>query len=370
MATHSKIGASSMSRWSKCPGSVRLSKDIPPQTSSYAEEGTLAHEFAEKWLRNQKVDTACDPTMVSHIQVYVKTIHDDLDEITDRGGGFNIFIEHKFNLEKLHPGLFGTADCVVYDDSKRLLRVYDLKYGAGVPVECTGNVQLQYYALGALLTTKFIPTDVEMVVVQPRCEHPDGPVRRWRVDSMDMVDFAADLMEAAKRTEKEDAPLIAGKHCRFCPAAGTCPELANQAQLAAKEEFSPTLTYDPEKLGEALTKLPLLEIHIKAMREFAYNEVERGRPIPGWKLVDKRATRKWIDEEDAKVKLFHAAKLSSDELHEHKFKSPAQIEKVLPKNLKKILEDLTVKESSGKTLVPEDDNRKLTNTAKIDFEGN
>ncbi|MCH8328897.1 MAG: DUF2800 domain-containing protein, partial [Nanoarchaeota archaeon] len=41
---HSKIGASSMYRWSNCPGSVKLSEGMTSESSIYAIEGTAAHE--------------------------------------------------------------------------------------------------------------------------------------------------------------------------------------------------------------------------------------------------------------------------------------------------------------------------------------
>lgn len=47
--THSSIGASGYYRWKECPGSVAF----PPTSNVYAEEGTEAHELAEKLLRGE-----------------------------------------------------------------------------------------------------------------------------------------------------------------------------------------------------------------------------------------------------------------------------------------------------------------------------
>jgi hypothetical protein len=75
MSAHSKIGASSMHRWASCPGSVRLSKDMPNTSSKYAEEGTMAHELAEKLLTNQEVDLSqYEDEMVEAVKVYVDAI--------------------------------------------------------------------------------------------------------------------------------------------------------------------------------------------------------------------------------------------------------------------------------------------------------
>ena len=44
---HALLSPSSSHRWLKCPASVALSKDMPDETSEYAEEGTKAHRLAE-----------------------------------------------------------------------------------------------------------------------------------------------------------------------------------------------------------------------------------------------------------------------------------------------------------------------------------
>lgn len=232
MALHSKIGASSMSRWSKCPGSVRLSDGIPSTTSIYAAEGTLAHEMAEKWLRSGSVSAPpdCSHEMAQNISVYVDFVRrEKRDDV--------LFLEHKFDLSRLHPGLFGTADAVIYDSANKILKVIDLKYGAGVPVEAVGNVQLQYYGLGAMLSLGFVVKEIQLTIVQPRCDHPDGPIRTWDFDAVRMIDFMADLMEAAMRTEKEDAPLFAGSHCKFCPAAAICPSSKRPHKSLREKNF-------------------------------------------------------------------------------------------------------------------------------------
>ncbi|MBR3212108.1 MAG: DUF2800 domain-containing protein, partial [Firmicutes bacterium] len=48
---HAALPPSSAERWGNCPGSVTLSKQFPQDTTStYAEEGTIAHAVAESLL--------------------------------------------------------------------------------------------------------------------------------------------------------------------------------------------------------------------------------------------------------------------------------------------------------------------------------
>lgn len=368
LPAHSKIGASSMKRWAACPGSVKLSEGIESRSSVFAEEGTKAHELGEKWLlEGERAFAAYTVDMVENVAVYVDAVCDRVNANPDAN---KLLVEQRFHLHELHSDLFGTSDAIVWQPGIERLSVIDLKYGAGVPVEVEDNPQLQYYALGALLANKqWKPREVEVVIVQPRCPHPDGPVRAQVLQVVDLLDFAADLVEAVKRTEEASAKyagaldkgwysewLSPGDHCRFCPAAAICPAQKNKAQQLAKQAFAPDLPYDAQQLAETLEWLPVLEAWIKNTREFAYAEAEKGHDIPRHKLVEKRATRKWRDQAHAFDVL--ASAIDEKELFEAPaMKSPAAIEKLLPKDQRKILDDLCIKESSGHTLVHESDKR-------------
>ena len=49
---HARCSASAAHRWINCPGSIALSDQCPdPGSSSYADEGTIAHSLAELKLR-------------------------------------------------------------------------------------------------------------------------------------------------------------------------------------------------------------------------------------------------------------------------------------------------------------------------------
>lgn len=340
-----------MHRWAACPGSVKLSEGIPNKSSKYAEEGTRAHDLAAKILEGKAlVLDSADAEMLSAVQIYVDEIKTAAKDAT------KLLIEQRFDLSKIHPGLFGTADAVIFHEKKSLLQVFDYKHGAGVAVDVEENEQLMYYGLGALLSTGFKAKDVELVIVQPRCDHPEGRIRSWKFDSFLLLDFAADLKKFAEATEKPNAPLVPGTQCRFCPAAGVCPAIHTKAIALAKEDFGPlNKTYDAERLAQVLNWIPSLETWIKNVEEFAFNEAKNGRCPPGYKLVDKKATRKWRDETEAsKI----ALSLNLKQAFETNLKSVAQLEKTIEKDkFKTFFEEHVVKESSGTTLVPESDKR-------------
>ncbi len=369
LPAHSRIGASSYARWSKthggCPGSVKLSEGILSPESPYAKEGTLAHSVAAEILEHHffgmgskyKIPASVDADMMTAVRVYTDYIKKEATRAGARTEDGHVLIEHKFDLESVYPGLFGTADAVIYYPTQKKLLVADYKHGAGIAVEVEGNVQLQYYALGALLSTGFPCDEIEIAVIQPRCG--GDAIRTWKFKSSELLDFSADLAYDAEYTTKKDAELNPGKHCRFCPAAATkCTIIKDQAQALAKIEFKPELSYDPDQLSKALKLLPAIEAWAKQVREFAYSEAQHGRAPSGWKLVEKRGTRKWIAPEEDIINYMKAAtKRDENEFFERKLKTPVQMEKLLSKQLGVKLRTMIETVSSGYNLVPESDKR-------------
>ena len=375
---HSPIGASSASRWMSCPGSVNLSKGLPNESSIYAREGTAAHQVGEECLLKGKPpesflgkvitvegsEITVDEEMVDAVEVYRDAIN------TNHQAGDEVAIEQRFELSHFFPDLFGTNDCSIYRPSTGELFVYDLKYGRGVPVTVDHNPQLLYYGLGAATAKPGRKLSaVELVVVQPRCPHPDGSVRRWRIDAVDLLDWSAELVAAAEKTTHADAPLHAGSHCKFCPAAAMCPSLREHVQSTARAEFTSDgevtvpqpETMSGKELAAVLNEASVIDDWVRRVREFAHIEAEAGRIPTGFKLVAKRATRKWRDQDEV-AKALKNMRLKRAESHEVKLKSPPKIEKILkarkaPSTQMKRFGSMVVKESSGSTLVNESDSR-------------
>lgn len=370
---HATLGASSASRWMACPGSVRLSEGREDAGSDFAKEGTAAHALAElaltkaqhpsMWLGTTLEGVEVTEDMVEHVETYVRACR-AVAEKADR-----TWIEHRFNLSTLNPPapMFGTGDFVAYRADEKLVEVVDLKYGSGVVVEVVGNKQLRYYALGAVLSPelKGLAIDkVRMTIVQPRAAHKDGVVRSDTISLHELLEFTEDLLEAARRTLEPDAPLAIGDHCRFCKALPICPEQKAHAEQVAQSEFSVVpvervLLPAPESLSldqlvDMTGKFPVVEAWMKAVRAHLQGMLERGQDVPGFKLVQKRATRKWVDEEAAAQEL-QARLLPEDVIYVRELKSPAQIEKIIGK--KQFPSHLVVAQSSGTTMVPEHDPR-------------
>jgi hypothetical protein len=285
------------------------------------------------------------------IQVYVDYVQNLRDQKPDLE-----MVEQKFDLSAYHPKLFGTTDYCCYFKNTGTLHVVDYKHGAGVPVEVEENEQLMYYGVGAIHANRLPLKNLVLTIVQPRCWHKDGPIRSWSTDIFTIVEYVDELVKNALNTERPNAPLKTGEHCRWCSAQGVCPQMSQKSLLAAQSVFSPSY-YDPEKLSETLKILDQVEAWAKSVRSFAYQEAEAGRIPPGFKLVDKRASRKWREGISGVDFAMSFPEITSSEFFEMKMKTVAQVEKMLPKHLRSELESLSVKESSGKNLVQVDDDR-------------
>lgn len=370
-----------------CPGSIRMSEGLPNTSSPYAIEGSAAHALAERALRRGLdpevwLDTEIavrdggevhhvlvDEDMVDAVRVFVEFVRSQVD-------AGELMIEQRFDLSPLNPPgpMFGTSDAVVWDANERRLHVIDFKYGRGVAVDAVENSQLRYYALGAVTALRKRPELVTTTIVQPRAEHPAGIIRSDTFSFDDLVAFKEALFAAARATQDPDAPLVVGDHCRFCPALAICPAQAETMALVAQQEFAltepePVVFPAPEHLSLEQIQLVLkhadnIEAWLGAVRRHVHDQLEAGVHIPGWKLVDKRATRRWVD--DSVVE-----RLESEyeiDLHVRKPMSPAQAEKALKAIGVKLDPELVIKQSGGRKLAPDHDPRPaLLPSAQEDF---
>lgn len=389
---HASLGASGAYRWMACPGSPRMEAGRPGSSSTYAREGTAAHDLAERalahkkdpefWLGEvinvpykedgeEKVDRiVVTEEMCEAVQVYVAHVRalavDDHREL---------HLEQRVSLERLGPPepMYGTADAIIWDAEERHLFVDDYKHGKGVVVEVEGNPQPLYYALGAVLKIGKKPKKITMQIIQPRAFHPDGPIRSHTISYEELIEFKNELMDAADATTAEDAPLVVGDHCKFCKALAVCPAQRDHAVQTAQSEFMEFSPPDPEELtleelALVLERQKQIEDWLSAVNAYAVNRLDRGLDVPGHKLVPKRARRYWVDE-DKLLEWLERKRIPKYKYERRKLKSPAQLEKLCKSEGIPFPDELVEKKSSGPKLAPADDPRPaLTPSAVDDFE--
>lgn len=395
---HSPIGASSCERWWNCPGSVRLLRTLPDnmfRPTMYTAEGTLAHKLCEDVLKGKyklvDLELKCvgetrmqdgfeveiTDEMIEAIRIYEFTVTQDAVEMGFYTGS-GIRVEQQFVLADVDPYAFGTTDAIVGVDFG-LLRVYDFKYGAGVAVEVEENKQLMYYALGAFQTATF--EEIEIIIVQPRARHKDGAVRRWRMPASTLLAFRDELKKRVAATRNPNAPCVAGEWCNksFCPARPVCSAVLNKTSELAQSKFTEIIDSRPaspdqmtrEQILNVLKYAPMIHDWLKEVEGYALGLAESGEELPGFKLVPKRATRKWNKSETDvadELSLF----VSDDVLYEKSLKSPAKMEKALKSagvyKYADIVGAHTISLSSGLTLAPESDTRAAVRSiAELEF---
>jgi hypothetical protein len=367
-----------------CTGSPDMNEGKVSTTSRYAAEGTQAHEHAERILNDvaaghvgTKTFDMDDDDMLNAVCVYTKYCAQLMSEADEYHIEKTVTLDNLYWNSKPPEPLFGTADFAAA--IKTTLHVVDYKHGKGIPVDAEGNPQLAYYGLGTFFAmtkgneNRF--TDVELTIIQPRAAHADGAVRTWYLSVEELMAWGKAFKGKIDKIAAYDTLLKAGTWCRFCPSMGDCPEAHRKAVEGARLDFAAVPKDKPETLAngdlvDILEGMEFAQNWLKAIAAEAQGRLERGGKLDGWKLVAKRATRRWVDEDAAGIWALAALSPSQQDMAvaPRKLLSPAQMEKMLKTLSKQLPADLVEKKSSGVTLAPESDQRPgVASGPKVEF---
>jgi len=393
MSNHSQWGGSVCKRYRNCPGSVAACAAIPKLPSSpYAEEGTKAHTIAEWALRNdvwaftetgQTVGGVhADVGMVRAVNVYLEAIRAEIES----DPCCTLQVEQRFELPITtapEGAVFGRNDCLVYLPGSAKLIVFDYKHGYQ-PVDAEDNDQGKFYAAGAAMSDfarDWPLKEIEIVIVQPNSRDVSeaGAVKRWSWPVVDVFEFLADIEGDIARTLEPDAPRVPGEWCRWCDAAPVCEERAQRALADAGMAFADVAVITPADLPRVeeidVSRLVKVLAVAKVFKEWGDKiedrilaMLEAGQAVPGYKLVEKLARRKWQSSGDEVAGyLAMTYGLDVNDVIPPTLVGISEAEKLLAGTIKDkaalraAKEDLslrfTVKESSGVTIAPEHDKR-------------
>lgn len=414
---HSERGPSTAHRWRPCPASVRLSRGLPNTAGIEAAYGTVFHEVAALCL-----EFDLDPFGFVGFTMDVAP-HGDIEFTTVMAGnmmqgltlarslmtpGSVVLVERRVSLEDwVGPGEFGTTDLAIIDVKNRRIVIFDWKYGAGVPVHPEKNDQAILYFLGtwsshaAGLFWQYEAEQAELrgqsfddnmpweddiavtvIIEQPRAPGGGGV---WETTVGDLLNEGLKIREDAALTEDPDAPIRPGtKQCQFCLAAryGTCKARAVMLLDLAKSDFDsietasslgvvmpmlPPSAFTPEERSAILLHRPMFEALFEDLHRMAYHDAEKGRPVPGLKMVDGRAgPRSWKDPQKASIVL--TSRLGTDAYEPKKLISPAKAEEAIgKKEFALVMKPFVTQSESKPILVPEADKRAALPTSQDDF---
>jgi hypothetical protein len=371
---HSRLGPSKAHRWLACQGSIGLDLEDGPE-STYAEDGQLGHAILSLVLKGTPVLTGDEiqigkqsyPAPAERIQQAIE-IRDFVRQWSQTHPDFvmesEVPLKISRGLGRYGPNgeepFDGTADIIAYNQTEAV--IIDAKFGF-VRVEPENNPQLYLYAIGLLYEVLAIfgevPQFVTVIIAQPNYE---GLVdfREHRMRSGDLLTWAQSMSAPIARAYEvviEGKPGTFSAHsdyaCRYCPGRNTCQTRIDKLRDFAYEEWRMTHT-----LAELLPLLPQIRNIADDLERAAVKMLAAGESVPGYKLVEASAIRKWtndsLDAEDGVVSL---AKDKGLDIVTKKLMSPAQVEKAYGAEGKDFTKTWAFKPKGGPKLVPDSDKR-------------
>lgn len=252
-------------------------------------EGIAAHWVAEQLHAGKSVEVGDEAPnhvvvngeMLTAAKYYVSLLHP------------KAHLEDKVDLSKLHEGMYGYVDAIIFSFETRIWDIYDFKYGHG-KVDEYENWQMLLGMYGKVADRDTI----RMHVVQPRCYQAESH-RVWEITGKEYnTVYVPRIKDAVANVISDNPRTQSGPQCTRCPANGSCLTLALAGYDAidrAGEAVSGELT--PEQLANELNALTTAQERIKArligLEESASSVIRKGGRVPGYTLTPQKGHLKW-----------------------------------------------------------------------------
>lgn len=378
MSAHALLSPSAAHRWINCAAAPRLEATVEDSGSSYAAEGSLAHAYCAKKLK-EYLGRPTDGEQAEIAELDAQYHSGEMDEYTDtykvivleklnaaleRTPDAQLLVETRLDFSDYVPEAFGTADAIIIADG--CMEVIDFKYGKGVRVSAENNPQMMIYALGAFarFSFEYHIDRVRMTIVQPRIDN----LSEWELSIKELTNWTETvLIPAAEKAYKGDGPQNPGGWCQFCKVKSSCRALANQCTTLAKDYADKILT--PEELAnDVLPRLATVKTWLAGVEEYALQQALSGVEIPGWKIVEGRSVREITDISGAASALSNAGYTTADIYKPQELRTITELEKLAgKKQFAAICGDYIVKPQGKPTLAPASDKRPAINPIADDF---
>ncbi|SDX64231.1 DUF2800 domain-containing protein [Salimicrobium album] len=377
---HALLSASGAHRWLVCTASPSMEKGIADTTSTFAEEGTFAHELSELHfahlyqgmtkrkfnaeLKKRKENEYYSEELHDYVKEYVSQVEEHINEAKARADTEpTLMFEEKLDLSTYVPESFGTGDVIVYNGG--VLEIIDLKFGKGIEVSAIDNPQLRLYGLGALDIFDMIEDvhEVAMTIVQPRLNN----LSTERLSVAELKTWGeAYVRPRAEEAWNEEGTFVPGEHCRFCKVKNTCKARANH-YLNMKNKLKDPNLLSSDEIADILFQADEMQKWAKDVQDYALQQAKNGKRFEGWKVVEGRSKRTYKDE-DKIIELLQD-EYDEDDLIEKKLLSISKLEKKIgKKTVEDRLKEYIAKPPGKPTLAPESDKRPEMNSADNDFD--
>ena len=378
MGAHALLSPSAAHRWINCAAAPRLEANAEDTGSSFAAEGTLAHAYCAKKLK-EHLGLPTDGEQTEIAELYEQYHTGEMDEYTDtykvivleklnaalaKTSDAQLLVETRLDFSEYVPEAFGTADAIIIADG--CMEVIDFKYGKGVRVSAEHNPQMMIYALGAYdkFSFDYRIERVRMTIVQPRIDN----LSEFELSVSELMAWTDEtLIPAAKAAYDGKGKQIPGAWCQFCKVKSSCRALANQCtQMAA--DYAEKILSAEELATEVLPKLATVKTWLAGIEDYALQQALAGVKLPGWKLVEGRSVRKITDQDGAAAVLNKAGYKTTEIYKPQELKNITELEKLAGKKQFNAICGEYIEKPQGKpTLAPESDKRPAFNPMLDDF---
>ena len=297
MSAEPRFYPSSAGTWMHCPGSVHLRDRVKQEPNEAMLLGLEAHKYAAMLLRNQdpRTEAPYSDEALDMAQKCVKVLTEELTDPKD----CTYEVEQTIRLNM--PGdreRNCTPDVVVRNRVAGSISIVDFKTGYR-PVEAYQNPQLACYHR-ALDSGQTGPPSVSLVIIQPNSL--DGvPVKQWDPDEAAVDRIMGDLREAIEDARSPTPSVVPGTYCRYCNAAGICPALKKQAEVAALiDPCGISAKLSPEELAERMVGIAqtrkLLDASYSTLSALLIEEMEEGDQVGRIKCEKSLGSVAWKPE--------------------------------------------------------------------------
>ena len=281
--THHPFSPSTLQRLSLCPGSWRMTKDIPePPQSEDAAEGTKLHQAVWNLETFDKLD-AEQQTAVTACDEFKKHI---IEELCKTEIGVQYVQEYKVSVmdgdEDLTSGYIDFAAI-----GKKSAVIVDWKFGRGEVPNAEGNYQLAAYSLGIM--QKFGCEEVTAHIFQPRI-HGHTQYTFTKPHNI-LVNIKTIIMNA----KMESITLRASDEaCRYCRAASTCPACNARYGLVPADIRENMLT-DPVKLLDLWERAQVASKLVEQIKSHVTDYIKEHGSLGEWTLEQRAGKREVSD---------------------------------------------------------------------------
>lgn len=375
---HALLSPSAAHRWMNCTAAPLLEKDVEDKSSTFAEEGTLAHAYCAKKLK-EFLGLSVDEENAEISQLNEQYHSGEMDEYTDtyktivlekfnaaraKTKDAQLLVEVKLDFSHYVPDAFGTSDAIIIADG--VMEVIDFKYGKGVKVSAVENPQMMIYAIGAwdLFNFEYDIHKVRMTIVQPRIDN----LSEFELDAADLINWVVNELEPKAHEAYAGGKQKPGEWCRFCKVKATCKALSSLC-VGSQQAYP-----DPRKISKEVMEaaiLPFLSTFktwLSGIEEYSLEQALSGVQYKGYKIVEGRSIRKITDPTAVMQLLDKEGFAKEDYIKPTELRSITDLEKLIGKKRFGTLCSEYINKPQGKpTLVPESDKRPAFNQAADDF---